>query len=117
MNEAKPVHRGADHRRSARAGIRDERGGGMPQARHITAELVCLEGEVRGHERFGCQAAETARAGKRQAQEAAGGSDAGPCGVEGHHLAKVVTPAARRVAVSLALEASASGGPVRSSAL
>ena len=36
MNEAKPVHRRPDHRRSARAGSRDERGGGMPQAHGIS---------------------------------------------------------------------------------
>ena len=46
--------RGADHRRSARAGGRDEGDGGLPQARHIGADVLRLEGEVRWHEHFGC---------------------------------------------------------------
>jgi putative transposase len=33
MDAAKPVHRRADHWRSARAGSRDGGGGGMPQTR------------------------------------------------------------------------------------
>ena len=40
-----------------------------------------------------------------QAEEAAGGGDAGQRGAEGHHVKKVVTPAARRAAVTAAREA------------
>ena len=53
----------------------------------------------------GCAAAEAARGGERPAEEAAGGGDAGQRGVEGHHGKKVVTPAARRAAVTAAREA------------
>src|SRR6185437_9868741 len=64
-----------------------------------------LEGEVRRHERFGCEAAEAARGGEREAEEAAGGGDAGQRCAEGHHVKKVVTPAARRAVVTVAREA------------
>src|ERR1700742_932784 len=105
MDEAKSVQRGADHRGAARAGSRDAGGGGMPQARHIAADLLCVEGEVRWDERLGRQAAEAARGGEREAKEAAGGGDAGQCGAEGHHVTKMVTPAARRAAITAACEA------------
>src|SRR6185437_14097176 len=59
----------------------------------------------RRHEHLGCQAVEAARGGEREAEEAAGGGDAGCGGAEGHHVPKVVTPAARRAVVSAACEA------------
>src|SRR6476659_5185072 len=71
----------------------------MPQARHIGADVLRLEGEVRRHERLGCEAAEAARGGEREAEEVAGGGDAG------QHVKKVVTPAARRAVVTVAREA------------
>src|SRR5215469_12373707 len=100
-----PVQRGADHRDSAGAGSWAEGGGGVPSARCLATNLLCLEGEVWRHERLGCQAAEAAGGGERQAEEAAGRGDAGQRGAEGHHLKKVVTPAARRAAVTVARDA------------
>src|SRR5579863_1751363 len=105
MDEAKPVHRGADHWGSARAGGWPEGGRGVPQARHIGADVLCLEGEVWRHGHLGRQAPEAARGGECEAEEAAGGGDAGCGGAEGHHVPKVVTPAARRAAVRSACEA------------
>ena len=55
MDEAKPVHGRADHRRSARAGSWDESVGGVPQARHLGADVLRLEGEVRWHEHLGAR--------------------------------------------------------------
>src|SRR5277367_1518769 len=52
----------------------------------------------------GCAAADTG-SGERSAEEAAGGSDAGQRGAEGHRRKKMVTPAARRSAVTVAREA------------
>src|SRR5262249_21759838 len=77
----------------------------MPQAWHLTADVLRLEGEVRWHGCLGCQTAEAARGGECEAEEAAGGSNAGQCGAEGHHGKKVVTPAARRAAVTAARDA------------
>jgi hypothetical protein len=90
---------------SREADQRDEGIRGMPQARHIGADLLRLEGEVRRHERLGRQAVEAARGGECEAEDAAGGGDAGQRGAEGHHVKKVVTPAARRAAVTAAREA------------
>src|SRR5262249_21826335 len=77
----------------------------MPQARHIGADVLRLEVEVRWHERARRTTTEAARRRERSTEEAAGGGDAGQCGVEGHHIKKVVTPVARRAAVTLACEA------------
>src|SRR5690242_3174103 len=104
MDEASPVHRGADHRGFARAGSWDEGDGAVPQARYIAADILRLEGEVWWHERVGRQATEAAGRRERQAEEAAGGGHVGQRGSEGHHVPKVVTPAARRSAVSAARE-------------
>src|SRR3984885_1661709 len=48
---------------------------------------------------------EAARGRERQAEETAGGSHAGQRCFEGHHVKKVVTPAARRIAVTAARDA------------
>src|SRR5690242_2839737 len=105
MNEARPVHGRADHRSSARAGSWDEGARAVPQARHIAADVLCVEGKVRRHERVRCEAAEAAGRRERQAEEAAGQGHAGQRSAEGHHVKKVVTPAARRAAVTAAREA------------
>src|SRR4051794_19290664 len=64
-----------------------------------------MEVEVRRNEHPGCAPSEAARGGECSSEEAAGGGDAGQCGVEGHHGKKVVTPVARRAAVTHAREA------------
>ena len=76
----------------------------VPQARHIGTDILRVEGEVRRHERLGRKATEAAGGRKRQAEEAAGRSDAGQRDAEGHYVPKVVTPAARRAAVTAACE-------------
>jgi putative transposase len=52
------------------------------------SRVLRLEGEVRWHERLGCQAPEAARGRECEAEEAAGGGDAGRRGAEGHHVKK-----------------------------
>jgi hypothetical protein len=71
------------NRGPAGAGGRDEGVGAVPQARHLLADILRLEGEVRRDERLGCQATEAAGGQECPAEEAAGGDDAEQCGAEG----------------------------------
>src|SRR5437764_2672076 len=62
--------------------------------------MIPVEGQVRGLGCVGGAPPEGARGGERQAEEAAGGSDARQCHAEGPHHKKMVTPVARREAVA-----------------
>src|SRR5262245_20310486 len=59
-----------------------------------------MEGQVRWPRSIGRQAAEGARGREREAEEAVSRGDAGYRRFEGHQLKKVVTPAAKRLAVA-----------------
>ncbi|RVE95640.1 hypothetical protein CN234_36270 [Sinorhizobium meliloti] len=60
------------------------------------ATFYGLEGQVRRHGCFRCEAAEGLGGRECQAEAALGGGDAGSGGVEGPFVPKVVTPVARR---------------------
>ena len=70
----------------------------------ISQPILRLEGQIRRPQRARRQAAEAAGGRERQAEEAAGGSHARQCRAEGHHVPKVVGPAARKAAVTMAQE-------------
>lgn len=76
----------------------------MPQAWHVGSDLLCLEGQVRRHGCFRCEAAEGLGGRECQAEAALGGGDAGSGGVEGPFVPKVVTPVARREAIAILMD-------------
>ena len=80
-----------------------EDGGRLPPARDQPADVLQLEGEVRRPGRVRRQALAGAGGRERQAEEAAGRSDAGQRCPEGRRLKKMVTPAARRKVVAHAV--------------
>ena len=61
--------------------------------------------KYRRHERVRCQTAKAARGREHELEKLLAGGDAGQRSVEGHHVKKVMTPAARRAAVNAAREA------------
>src|SRR5581483_2555546 len=99
-HEAIEVYGRADHWDFARAGGRGFDRGGLPQARDQQRHVLCLEGEVWRHGRFGGQAAEAARGRERQAEAAVGRFNARQRRAEGFAVKKILTPAAKREAVA-----------------
>lgn len=88
--------------REAEAGGEDRRS--LPPARDQQFHILRLERQIRRHGGLRRQAAEGARGGERQAQEAACCLSARSGCVEGSPQPKVVTPAARREAVAILVE-------------
>src|SRR3546814_7352875 len=85
------VHGRADHRDPAGAGGRCEDGGCLPSSRHLGCHLLQVEGQVWRAGRVGGATAEGVGGRERQAEEAAGGSDAGQRHAEGCRCKKMVT--------------------------
>src|SRR3546814_18209513 len=86
------VHGRADHRDPAGAGGRCEDGGCLPSSRHLGCHLLQVEGQVWRAGRVGGATAEGVGGRERQAEEAAGGSDAGQRTVEGCSWKKCLRP-------------------------
>src|ERR1700730_217698 len=99
-DEAIEVYGRADHRDFAGAGGRGQHHGCVPQTRDQRGDVLQVEGQVRRSGCVGGTAVEVAGGRERQAQEAAGGSDARKRDAEGSEFKKMVTPAARRQAVA-----------------
>src|SRR5271169_5235756 len=70
------------------------------QARNLGCDTVQLEGQVRRYGGVGRQASAVTGRREPQTEEAVGGVDAGPGGVEGASDKKMVGPAAKREAVA-----------------
>jgi hypothetical protein len=99
-DEAVEVHGRTDHRDSAGARGRPEDRGCMSQARNQQRDVLQVEGEVWRARRVRGPPAEGADRRERQAEEAAGRSDARQRDVEGSQFKKMVTPVAKRQAVA-----------------
>src|SRR5580658_9710663 len=76
----------------------------MPQARGQQRHVLQMEGPVRRARRVGRSSSEDAGGRERQAEAAVGRGDAGQRDPEGHRRKKMVTPAAKRLAVARACE-------------
>ena len=78
--------------------------GGLPPARDLAADLLFLEVEVWRAGGFGREAFEGARRGEPKAGEVAGRGGDGQRYLEGDVAKKLLTPGARKSAVSWAIE-------------
>jgi hypothetical protein len=92
-----------DHWHSEGAPGRAERGGALPEARGERADLLQVALEVWRHGGVGREAAEGARGGERQAEEAPGGVDAGRGDAARDARKKLLRPSSRRSAVNWAI--------------
>ena len=99
--KAKRFTRRTDHWGVEGGRGRREDEGPVSAARDLRGDLLQLEGEVRRDDGVGGAPAEGARTGERQAEAAAGRGGARQGGAEGSARPKMVSPQAKRVAVTV----------------